>query len=117
MVWMGLSTLTSHWSKSWTATAKPIHLISGRDLFGPGVALDAFEVREGEPAGHQFQVIGEPEDDPLKLRGDQPCPFLFRRSPAAKLMKPLSVTHLEIIFLPTHTRAPKGLTNTPVPLI
>jgi hypothetical protein len=32
-------------------------------------------------------------------------------------MKPFSVTRLEIIFLPTHTRAPKRLTNTPVPLI
>ena len=36
-------------------------------LFGPGVALDAFEVRDGDPAGYQFQVIGEPEDDPLAL--------------------------------------------------
>ena len=38
-------------------------------LFGPGVALDAFEVRDGHPAGYQFQVIGEPEDDPLALLG------------------------------------------------
>jgi hypothetical protein len=36
-------------------------------LFGPGVALDAFEVRDGAPAGYRFQVIGEPEDDPLAL--------------------------------------------------
>jgi hypothetical protein len=36
-------------------------------LFGPGVAIDAFEVREGHPAGYQFQVIGAPEDDPLTL--------------------------------------------------
>src|SRR5450759_3404246 len=36
-------------------------------LFGPGVALDAFELRDGNPAGYQFQVIGEPEDDSLKL--------------------------------------------------
>jgi len=36
-------------------------------LFGPGVALDAFEVRDGVPAGYQFQVIGEPVDDPLAL--------------------------------------------------
>ena len=36
-------------------------------LFGPGVALDAFEVRDGTPAGYRFQVIGEPEDDPLVL--------------------------------------------------
>lgn len=36
-------------------------------LFGPGIALDAFEVRDRDPAGYQFQVIGEPEDDPLAL--------------------------------------------------
>lgn len=36
-------------------------------LFGPGVALDAFEVRNGEPAGYEFQVIGEPEDDLMVL--------------------------------------------------
>jgi hypothetical protein len=36
-------------------------------LFGPGVALDAFEIRDGTPAGYQFQVIGEPDDDPLIL--------------------------------------------------
>jgi hypothetical protein len=36
-------------------------------LFGPGIALDAFEVRDGTPAGYQFQVIGESEDDPLRL--------------------------------------------------
>ena len=36
-------------------------------LFGPGVALDAFEVRDGTPAGYQFQVIGKSEDDPLAL--------------------------------------------------
>ena len=24
-------------------------------LFGPGVALDAFEIQDGYPAGHQFQ--------------------------------------------------------------
>ena len=38
-------------------------------LFGTGVALDAFELREGEPAGYQFQIIGRPEDDLLKLLG------------------------------------------------
>jgi len=30
-------------------------------LFGTGVALDAFELRDGNPAGYQFQVIAEPE--------------------------------------------------------
>lgn len=38
-------------------------------LFGPGVSLDAFEVRDGHPAGYQFQVIGDPEDDLLVLLG------------------------------------------------
>ena len=38
-------------------------------LFGPAVAIDAFELREGSPAGYAFQVIGEPDDDPLELLG------------------------------------------------
>jgi hypothetical protein len=38
-------------------------------LFGPGVALDAFELRDGHPAGYQFQIIGDPEDDLLALLG------------------------------------------------
>src|SRR5215471_1350711 len=29
-------------------------------LFGPGVALDAFEIRGGHPSSYQFQIIGEP---------------------------------------------------------
>jgi hypothetical protein len=38
-------------------------------LFGPGVALDAFELRDGSPAGYQFQIIGDPEEDLLALLG------------------------------------------------
>src|SRR5262249_26336240 len=38
-------------------------------LFGIGVALDAFEIRGGHPAGYQFKVIGEPEEDLLVLLG------------------------------------------------
>jgi hypothetical protein len=38
-------------------------------LFGPGVALDAFELRDGYPAGYQFQIIGDPTDDLLVLLG------------------------------------------------
>jgi hypothetical protein len=34
-------------------------------LFGPGMAIDVFELRDGCPAGYRFQVIGEPDDDPL----------------------------------------------------
>ena len=39
------------------------------NLFGTGVALDAFELRDGDPAGYQFQIIGDPEDDLLVLLG------------------------------------------------
>jgi hypothetical protein len=38
-------------------------------LFGPGVALDAFELRNGHPSGYQFQIIGDPNDDLLVLLG------------------------------------------------
>lgn len=38
-------------------------------LFGPGVALDAFELRDGHPAGYQFQIIGDPQGDLLVLLG------------------------------------------------
>ncbi len=39
------------------------------NLFGPGVSIDAFELRDGHPAGDQFQIIGQPEDDLLVLLG------------------------------------------------
>ena len=38
-------------------------------LFGPGIALDAFELRDGNPGGYQFQLISEPEDDLPALLG------------------------------------------------
>ena len=38
-------------------------------LFGTGVALNAFELRDGHPAGYRFQVIGAPEEDLLALLG------------------------------------------------
>ena len=38
-------------------------------FFGPGVALDAFELLDGYPAGYRFQLIGDPEDDLLVLLG------------------------------------------------
>lgn len=31
--------------------------------------MDAFELRDGNPAGYQFQVIAEPEEDLLALLG------------------------------------------------
>lgn len=55
-------------------------------LFGPGVALDAFEVRDGEPAGYRFQVIGDPEGDPMSL--------LARL--IEKMRRALSVKHLRL---------------------
>ena len=38
-------------------------------LFGTGVALDAFELRDGRPAGYYFQIIGDPKEDLLVLLG------------------------------------------------
>jgi len=38
-------------------------------LFGAGIALDAFELRDGHPAGYQFQIIGDPQEDLLVLLG------------------------------------------------
>jgi hypothetical protein len=38
-------------------------------LFGTGVALDAFELRGGSPAGYKVQIIGDPNDDLLMLLG------------------------------------------------
>jgi hypothetical protein len=35
----------------------------------PGVALDAFELRNAHPSGYQFQIIGDPNDDLLVLLG------------------------------------------------
>ena len=40
------------------------------NLFGPGIAIDAFELRDGHPDGYQFQIIGDPEDDLLVLFGN-----------------------------------------------
>lgn len=36
-------------------------------LLGTQVALDAFELENGVPAGYQFQIIGDPEDDLLSM--------------------------------------------------
>jgi hypothetical protein len=48
--------------------AGEVHVFHFRTrLFGPGIALDAFELRDGHPAGYRFQVIGEPGDELLAL--------------------------------------------------
>jgi len=54
-------------------------------LFLPGVALNAFELRDGEPAGYQFQVIGDPEEDLLTLFGRL----------IEKIRRTLSIKHLK----------------------
>jgi len=38
-------------------------------LLGSMAALDAFELRAGVPEGYQFQILGEPDDEPLSLLG------------------------------------------------
>ena len=53
---------------------EPVRMVDGRGaehefrfrtrLFGPGMAINAFELSDGSPAGYEFQVIGEPDDDP-----------------------------------------------------
>lgn len=53
-------------------------------LFGSGVAMDAIELRNGQPAGYEFQIIGDVEDDPL---------VLLRRL-IEKIRRALSTQHL-----------------------
>ena len=55
------------------------------NLCPTGVALDAFELRNGEPAGYYFQIIGDPEDDLLVLLGRL----------IEKMRRALSVQHLK----------------------
>jgi len=74
---------------------EPIRIVDGRGaehefrfrtrLFGPGVAIDALELRDGSPAGYRFQVIGEPDENPLELLGKL----------IGKMRRALALTHLE----------------------
>lgn len=54
-------------------------------LFGPGVSLNAFELRDGREAGYRFQVIGNPDDDLLVLLGRL----------IEKMRRALSLKHVE----------------------
>jgi hypothetical protein len=54
-------------------------------LFGPGVALNAFELHDGYPAGDQFQIIGEPQEELLVLLGRL----------IAKIRRALSIKHVK----------------------
>lgn len=54
-------------------------------LFGSGVAVEAFELRGDEPCGYRFQSIGEPEEDLHAVLGRL----------VAKMRRALAVRHLE----------------------
>ncbi len=54
-------------------------------LFPTGVALDAFELRNGHPAGYSFQIIGEPEANLLILLGQL----------LGKMRRALTIKHLK----------------------
>lgn len=62
-----------------------VHEFHFRTFLYIGLALEAFELRDGNPGGYQFQIIGEPEDDVLVLLGR-----LIER-----IRRALSVKHLE----------------------
>jgi len=48
------------------------------------VTLDAFEVQDGDRAGYQFQIIGDPEEDMFAMLGRM----------VEKIRKALSVKHI-----------------------
>ena len=54
-------------------------------LLGHIVSLEAFEVREGIPAGYQFQIVGDPENDLFALLGRM----------IEKIRRALSTKHIE----------------------
>jgi len=54
-------------------------------LLGNIVALDAFELQDGNPAGYEFQVIGDPEDDS----------FVLLTRMIEKIRRALSIKHVE----------------------
>jgi hypothetical protein len=55
-------------------------------LFVTGVAVDAFELRGGSPAGYQFRIAGDPEGDLLVLFGQL----------IEKIRRALSIKHLTV---------------------
>lgn len=74
---------------------EPVRMVDGRGtehefrfqprLFGTGVAIDAFELRDGSPVGYRFQAIGEPDHDALELLGKL----------IGKMRRALARTHLD----------------------
>jgi hypothetical protein len=55
-------------------------------LFGPGIAVDSFELLRGAPTGYRFQIIGKPDDDLLILLGRL----------IEKMRRALAVKHIEL---------------------
>ena len=55
------------------------------NLFVPGVAIDAFELRHGNRGGYSFQIIGDPKEDLLVLFGRL----------IEKMRRALAIQHLE----------------------
>ncbi|MGH8327442.1 MAG: DUF7713 domain-containing protein [Steroidobacteraceae bacterium] len=53
-------------------------------LLGDVMALDAFELKGGVPGGYQFEILGEPDGEPLPLLG----------SLIARMRRSLSVRYL-----------------------
>lgn len=53
-------------------------------LLGSMVTLEAFELKEGQRAGYEFQIIGDPEEDQFALLGRM----------VKRIRKALSVKHL-----------------------
>lgn len=53
-------------------------------LLGDVMVLEAFELKTGVPGGYQFEIVGEPGDDPLPLLG----------SLIARMRRSLSVRYL-----------------------
>lgn len=54
-------------------------------LLGNIATLDAFEVQDGNPAGYQFQIIGDPEEDMFAMLGRM----------VGRIRKSLSVKHIK----------------------
>jgi hypothetical protein len=54
-------------------------------LLGPMVVLEAFELRDGNPGGYEFEVIGEPADDL----------FMLLKRMIERIRRTLSVKHIE----------------------
>jgi hypothetical protein len=84
-------------------------------LLGSMVSLEAFELKRGAPGGYQFQIIGDPEDDPLVLLGR-----LVERMRRSLAVKHIEQSALEMQIVDKTVRARIGwddATDGHVPLL